>query len=258
MSVLRPSLLSSMLAVAANNIRFGNTDLSLYEVGHVFRAGDGLVPETTHLGILLSGNIAPLRWDQGARAVDFFDLKGVVETFLERFGVGGALFDTSGPGYFGDEASSVAINGVSTMEFGKVSIEFLKHFDIAQEVYFCEVNLEAFEASTQGELTFERLPRFGAVSRDMALLLDASYSAADVAQFVRSQAGPLCSGIDVFDSFAGDPLPPGKRNLGLRLYFMPRDRNLSKEELDGIMAKAAQRVAAQFNVTVRGREGDGS
>lgn len=258
MSVLRPSLLPGMLAVVSANVRFGNSDLGIYEIGQVFTKGEDSPSEKTHLGILLTGNAAPLQWDQGARRVDFFDLKGIVEMFFERFGIKGAHFEPAEPGYFEDEACLVKMDDAAVIELGRVSSELLEHFDIAGEVYFCESDLAAFEAVTSDESNFEGLPRFSPVKRDMALLLDANHSAADVVEFVRSHAGPLCTGVDVFDSYVGDPLPPGKRNLGLRLCFMPRDGNLPKEELDRIIAKTGERVVAKFNALVRGRESDGS
>ncbi len=258
MGVLRPSLLPSMLAVASSNVRFGNSDLGIYEMGEVFTKGKDSPSEKTRLGILLTGNAAPLRWDQGSCSVDFFDLKGIVEMFFERFGIKGARFEPAEPGYFEDEACLVKMNDAVVIELGRVSSELLEHFDIAQEVYFCEADLTAFEAVIGDKSSFEGLPRFSPVERDMALLLDVNHSAADVMQFVRSQAGSLCTSVDVFDSYAGDPLPAGKRNLGLRLHFMPRDGNLAKEELDRIIAKTGERVVAKFNAVVRGRESDGS
>jgi len=258
MGVLRPSLLPSMLAVASSNVRFGNSDLGIYEMGEVFTKGKDSPSEKTRLGILLTGNAAPLRWDQGSCSVDFFDLKGIVEMFFERFGIKGARFEPAEPGYFKDEACLVKMDDAVVIELGRVSSELLEHFDIAQEVYFCEADLTAFEAVIGDKSSFEGLPRFSPVERDMALLLDVNHSAADVMQFVRSQAGSLCTSVDVFDSYAGDPLPAGKRNLGLRLHFMPRDGNLAKEELDRIIAKTGERVAAKFNAVIRGRESDGS
>lgn len=258
MRVLRPLLLPSMLAVARDNIRFANADLGFYEIGNVFTRGDDSPLERLHLGILLTGNITPLRWDHNLRSVDFFDLKGIVETFFERFGIEDARFEVGGQGYFREETASFKIGDASTIELGRVSPDLLEHFDIAQEVYFCEVDLTAFESIIKDELSFEVLSRFNIIQRDMALLLDADHSAAELLQFVRDKAGPLCTRIDVFDSYAGDPLPKGKRNLGLRLYFMPRDASLTKEELDQIMAKTGELVAAEFNAVVRGREGDGS
>jgi phenylalanyl-tRNA synthetase beta chain len=259
MRVLRPLLLPSMLAVAGDNIRFGNADLALYEIGNVFTGGNDSPRESTHLGVLVTGNLTPLRWNHNLRSVDFFDLKGIVEMFFERFGIEDARFEVGGTqGYFKGESAGFKIGDASTVELGLLSPDLLEHFDIAQEVYFCEADLTALERLIKNELSFEELSRFNTIQRDMALLLDADYSAAEVLQFVRDKAGPLCTKVDVFDSYAGTPLPKGKRNLGLRLYFMPPDANLTKEELDRIMAKTGELVAAEFSALVRGREGNGS
>lgn len=258
MSVLPPSLLPGMLAVVSGNVRFGNTDLGLYEMGHVFIAGKDSPSEKMHLGILLTGNLTPLQWDHNPRNVDFFDLKGIVEMLLERFGIKGARFEIVESGYLEDGTCRVKVDDAAVIDFGRVSSGLLEHFDIAQEVYFCEADLTALDAVTGYESSFEGLPRFSSVERDMALLLDVNHSAADVMQFVQSRAGHLCTSVEVFDSYAGDPLPAGKRNLGLRLRFMPRDGNLTKEEMDRIMAEVGERVAARFNAVVRGRESDGN
>lgn len=258
LSFLRPSLLSSMLTVAAGNLRFGNTDLGLYEIGNVFIKEKKSHTEKTHLGILLSGNTTPLDWSIEQREVDYFDIKGMVEMFMTRFNIEEATFEADHREYFDQEFAVVKIGGKPVAELGRISAEVLESIDFNQDVLFCEINITALESVIGTESSFEGLPRFSLAERDMALLLDADHHAARVMQFVQKEAGQFCTSVEVFDSFSGDPLPKGKRNLGLRLRFQPRERTLTKDELDGIMVELAKKVSAEFGALVRGREGNGS
>lgn len=257
MSVLRPSLLPGLLASAAENVRFGIENLALYEVSQIFRKGKDKPSEPLHLGILLSGQLKPVGWDSKSKLLDFFDLKGIIEMFFARFKIVDVSYELVESGYLDEPRSKTIIGKKEVGVLGRVSSEILKKSNILQEVYFAEIDLTALEAFFGKEALYEPLPRFKTVQRDLALLLDADHNAAEIMQFIRRKAGALCSDVEVFDSFVGPPLEPGKRNLGLRLNFQPRNNNLAKEELDALMKELSKKVASEYNAVVRGREADG-
>lgn len=255
MSFLRPSLLPGLLYAAAENVRFGEGDLALYEIGNVHIQGKNEVSERLHVGVLMSGKAGPLYWSESPRELDFFDLKGVVEMFLERFAIKEAEFlPAAVAALSSSEASRVRVGTGTPIALGKVASELLERFEVEQDVYFCEMDFTALNAEISDEAIFEPLPRFHKVERDIALVIDADQSSDSVCKFVRREAGPMCKDVEVFDSYMGAPLPPGKRNLGLRLSFLPGERNLSKEELDEFMTRLACRLAAEFDASIRGRE----
>jgi phenylalanyl-tRNA synthetase beta chain len=150
----------------------------------------------------------------------------------------------------------VIIDRSPVAKLGRVETGLLGQLDIDREVFFAEIDFSVLETRDEKDSKFEPLPRFREIERDMALLIDASYACAEVTGFVSAEAGMQCKSVDVFDSFTGDPLPAGKRNLGLRLRFLPREKNMSSQEVDIIMTKLAEKLTAKFGAVRRGREGN--
>jgi phenylalanyl-tRNA synthetase beta chain len=246
-----------MLKVVRENERYDNKGLAFYEIGTVFRKEKEGLEESLHLGIMLTGSSRPEDWVNDSREYDFFDLKGIVEMFLERFNVDKVSFEQVSE----DLDEPLCLVKVDSMEFGrlgKIPKSVADSFDISKEAFFFEADITGFTKLTRAELLYEPLPRFKYVERDVSLLIDADSNAWDIMQFIRSETETLCKDVTVFDSFTGSPLPRGKRNLGLRLSFQPRESNLTKDELDEVIKNLAGKLAARYNATLRGREADGS
>lgn len=260
MSVMRPSLASGLLAIASNNIRFGEENLALYEIGNVFSKKDPDSQEMLRLGILLCGKSEPLSWDRAPRNVDFFDIKGIVEMLCIHFGLNPdeMMFEATTKSFYTSEACSLTVNGCYHGIFGKVAPQYLEKAGISEDIFYAELDLSELYKLFSKKYLYKPLSRFHSTERDLALLLDASVVAQQVMQFVQREAGDICAGVDIFDNYSAKPLAEGKRNLGLRLLFVPKNRNFSKDELDGIMSDLSEKVAVKFNAQIRGREGDGN
>ncbi|GEM_PF-3395972 len=259
MALMRPSFITGMLNAAAENIRFGNSDISLYEIGNVYWKDVGKFNESMRLAILITGNRYPLSWNQRQESVDFYDIKGIVEMLFDRFQLGDIEFQQQQMTFYEGQACQILLNGNVVGELGEVSQNFLDKFDIKVMTYYCQLNIDIFmQAGGCKDAFFKPLSKFVKLERDMALLIDANLDAGTIMQFVRSEAGQICSKVDIFDSFTGNPLPEGKRNLGLRLSFLPTEKNLSKDELDELMKHLAEKVKNKFNAVIRGREGNGN
>lgn len=258
MNVLRPSLLTGLVTCAGNNIRFGEENLALFEIGNVFAKTSEGIKENLVLGILLAGKVEPLSWDIQQRDADFFDLKGIIEMLYGHLGFNDLKFVKVEKSYFEPEAVQVLLFEEITGSFGRVSRKMLDSKGISKELYLAEIELSILYDKKSQKFAYNPLSRFLPAERDIALLLSAETDAQDIMQFVRKEAATLSPEVDIFDSFSGPPLPDGKRNLGLRLRFAPQEENLSKDELDDLVARLAGSLARKFDAVVRGREGDGS
>jgi phenylalanyl-tRNA synthetase beta chain len=142
-------------------------------------------------------------------------------------------------------------DGAVLAEFGEVSGAARERFGIEAPVFAAVVSLDALEAAGVPTPRHVPLPRFPAVERDMAFLLEADQevAAVDVEAAIRDEAGPLLHSLAVFDQFR---LPDGRRSLGWRLTFQADDRTLTDEEVNAIHARVARRIANQFNISLRG------
>jgi phenylalanyl-tRNA synthetase beta chain len=247
-AVLRPSALPSLIDAVAHNRRREQRDVRLFEVGARFLRGRG---ESRSLACAWTGAASGEHWSGGARDVDFFDIKGVVE----RVGEALRLEVTTGahpeswlvPG----RSAAVTADGVRVGVFGQLapSIAEAHGLPAGDAVYVAEIDLDAAEAAAPAqEARVEPLPRHPSVTRDVSILIDDTLAAASVRATVREAAPSTLVQVSEFDRYQGKGVPEGKVSLSLRLTFRASDRTLTDAEvqsaMDSIIAALKERHAA--------------
>jgi phenylalanyl-tRNA synthetase beta chain len=198
---LRPSLLPGMLANLRTNVSRHQFDVRLFEIGRVF-AADGT--ESLRLALAVTGRRDPHSWEPGARdaRLDYFDLKGALEAL-----------------------------GVSA-DIQQIAPAQARQYDLRDPVFVAECELEPVLASRREEKSFRELPKFPAVVRDMALIVDESTRHADILGAMEKNRNKLLERIEIFDIFTGGPVPPGKKSMAYSLTFRAADRTLTDAEVN--------------------------
>ena len=180
-SVMRTSLVPSLLETVARNLAYRSRDLHLFELRSVFFPCDDELPrERQHLAAAICGRRAPEGWGQGGENVDFFDLKGTVEDLFGQFRVTGVEWDSTTPEPFLHPGKSAILRCGETRfgVIGEVHPRVLSGYEIDQPVFLVDLDLDALFEQI-GELAGIRpLSRFPDIGRDSALLLDEKISAA--------------------------------------------------------------------------------
>ncbi len=257
MAVMRPSLLSGMLDAVALNQNHGNGDLRLFEVGHVFRVDAGaenrLVDdyvEEERLGIAICGRSNPPHWSVPDRAVDLYDLKGVVETFLEALGLDKSRF-ISYPTSNGliEQGLAVEIQGLPSGTLGKVAADTLARYGIGGDVFVAELQVARLEK--QAWHAYRPLPRYPVVRRDVAFILDAGTEAGRVEEEIRRSGSELLLSVSVFDVYRGSELPAGKKSLAFALSLMSQSKTLTEQEIDEAVAGVIRHIETTFSAVLR-------
>jgi phenylalanyl-tRNA synthetase beta chain len=237
-AVLRPSLLSGLLDSLSHNRRHGQRDVRLFELGTRFLKSRGEV-QTLALGWLGAGQVE--HWTGGARNVDFFDMKGVVEELSAALGLSVTTRPVDRPFLArGRAAELVAFeNGSASRPFavlGQLTPALATSRDIPaqDEVYVAEIDLAAVaDLLTLLEVPrSESLPRFPAIVRDLSILVADTLPAADVRGTIRSVAPPTLVRVGEFDRYEGKGIPEGRVSLSYRLTFQAPDRTLTDVEAD--------------------------
>ncbi|HWP35149.1 MAG TPA: phenylalanine--tRNA ligase subunit beta [Thermodesulfobacteriota bacterium] len=267
MSVMRTTLLPGLLAALVRNVSRGIGRLRLFEIGKVFlpRAGEPLPAEPTWLAALMAGPREPAGWLSRPDPVDFYDASGVVEALGRALGVPGLrVAPVADPGEtpylhprlsarveVGPEGTAGG-QGVAVGAVGALHPELLERLDVgALPVFVLELCLDALVPHAERRPRFRPLPRFPAVVRDLALVLDATRPAAEVLARVRAEREPLLREVAVFDVYEGPQLPPGKRSLGLTFTYQADDRTLTDEEVNRIHGRLARRLAEALGAEIR-------
>ncbi len=249
--VMRPGLMPGMLSSVSWNINRKTKDLKLFEIGRIYIKGpDGKFVEKKCISMGVAGEITS--WAEGSRPCNFFDLKGMVEALLSAFGINNAVFKKCGNSgaYSRSCAASIEIAGEEIGAMGEVSRKILNNFDIKEAVYFCEMSLEALLKYANFVKSFEALPKYPSVSRDISLVVSKEVSNADLMGLIKNTAGAVLKEIKLIDRYAGKQIPDGKVSLAYRLEYQDPSRTLEESEIhsvhSGILRSLEEKFAAKL------------
>ena len=239
-AVLRPSLLPGLLDAAVHNRRRERRDIQLFESGSRFTTtGEGRA-----VAFVWSGSAEPLHWSGGARTVDFFDVKGVVERLSGAFGVATDFSVAEREFLVKGRSSAVwAIDRDGRYLLGMVgqlapAVARARGFPDTEELYAAELDLTLIgEFAAGDDLRAQTLPRHPSIVRDLSILVDEALPAAAVRGTIRSAAPATLASIVEFDRYQGKGVPEGRVSLSLRLTFRAPDRTLTDQEVQDATAR---------------------
>lgn len=258
-SIMRPSILPSMLEVVKLNLNVGKKDLRLFEIGKEFRKNPKAnkfiegIEEREVLCIGLSGLAFPFQWGMNNRKVDFYDLKGIFEHFLHTFKVRDyeISFEGAETEVFKPEHAFIKINGKIEGEFGFISNTVKKLFDVEEDVLVGYLNLEQIYLLEQKLPQCERISPFPVVRRDLAFVVDEGLPSQKLLDIIRNSAGEYLREITLFDVFRGKNIGEGKKNLAFALFFNSDERTLTDEEVQDWVNNIVEKVKSEVGGELR-------
>ena len=251
--VLRPTLLPSLLTVAAENLKHEG-GVRLFETARVYLpSNDELPREANVLGMVYAGQREPLGRFSAADngELDFFDLKGAIEALLSRLGVDGIEFrriDSAAlhPG----RAAGLFASGGQIGILGELRPDRAQSFGIeAARVAVAEIDLDALRAVAQPVPSDISVPRFLPVEQDFAIVVTEETPAAGVEAALRAGAGPLATAVTLFDIYRGPQIGEGRKSLAYRVTFTAPDRALTDAELGKVrdrIARSLQKIGGEL------------
>ena len=250
-SLLRTTLLPGLLDVLAYNARRQQPGALVYEVSAVFRPRrlplDELPEEPVHIGLAGYGELGGLHWAGGARPVDFFTLKGVLEALLERLGIdpGRCRWERAvEPWLHPGRAARLWIGETEAGWVGELHPEVAAAWEAGARPVAAELDLAALLPEVRPVPAYRPVPRFPAVRRDIAVLAPRDLPAAAIARRVREAGGPLLEEVRLFDVYSGDPVPAGQVSLAFALTYRAPDRTLTDAEVDALHGRVRAALAA--------------
>lgn len=252
-TTLRPSIVPGLISSAALNIRQGAQRLRLFEAGRVFlKSPKGQTREEERLAILLSGPVSPASWHaREAKAADVFDLRGLIESL---------------PGVVGIEMKKAADNGAfllhHELRVGNRVLGWIaqlhparaRQIDARHPVYVAELLLSALRQGSAGPAKFEDLPRYPAITRDVAMEIPADLPHAKVSAFFAGVKEPLLVKADLFDVFAdptGTKLAQDRKSVAWSLTYRASGKTLETAEVDATHARILAALEKALPVTIR-------
>jgi phenylalanyl-tRNA synthetase beta chain len=258
---LRQSLLPTLLEALAQNLH-EREQVLLFEIGRIYlpRPGQTLPDEPRRLAIAMAGARAPQSWlAKSAEPLDFFDLKGMIETLLSRLNIGGRarfVAQRDDPRFHPGRAATIEVQGedgaMAAGIFGELHPDLCERIAIDNiRVLAAEIDLEALIAAA-APTRYRPISRFPVTTQDLAVIVAHDIAAERVEAAIRKYAGSDLESVTLFDVYSGAPLAAGTRSLAYRLAFRAKDRTLTDADVNKVRAKIVKGLAFDIQATVRG------
>ena len=256
-SVMRTSIIPSLMGTVARNQARRNMDLGLFEIGTVFYAnGTGELPlEEQRIVALCTGARYPESWSWPKEQVDLFDLKGVLQGLLQALGISGwktVLETPDAPFYLpGTSAGIVCGENFILGSFGQIDPNVLGFWDINGPVFVFELSFNALETAASRQLKFTPLVRYPAVERDIAVIVQDRLSAQDFLEYISGQAPDFLEEVRIFDIYRGKPVPKGSKSIGMRFTYRALDHTLSDHEVSEVHDPIVRSILQSYKAKLR-------
>jgi len=255
MNALRPSLLPGLMDSLRNNLTRKNPDVGLFEMGRVFVRLGGQVREERRVAVALTGARAPGFWLGAERDAKYtaYDLKGIVEDFLEAIGLKGVSYTKRVEAHpLFHESAAIALGGKLPLgEMGLVHPMLARGYDLRDAVLMVELNLDVVLARRNAARSFKTLPQFPSVRRDVAMLVPETVAHEAVVQSVRQAKAANLESVELFDVFRGKGVPEGSKSVAYAFTYRHAEKTLTDAEVNAAHEKLTAHLLQQLKATTR-------
>lgn len=243
-SIMRTTTISSMLDILSRNYNYRNASAKLFEIGKVFiPTEEGKLPDE------------PFKITMGmyGGGVDFFDLKGICEGLFKNLNVENVKYAavTDNPTFHPGRCAKVKAGGKTLGIIGEIHPAVSRKYGIDTPVYIAELDFENVFLNIKTDIKFKELPKFPAVTRDIAMLVDKTVPVADIEEIITKASGKLLETLTLFDVYEGEQIPDGKKSVAYSAVYRASDRSLTGEEVQKVFDKAVKNLEHQLGAQLR-------
>lgn len=240
-SIMRTTLIPNMLDVLYTNASRNIDQAATFECGHVFTPDDMAGVEETRICIGMYGD-----------DVDFFVLKGIVEKIFERVGLGGHkyLADGENTSFHPGRCADILCDNKYLGTIGEVHPQVLSNYGIGKRVYIAEIDLDTVYSLANDTIIFKSLPKYPAITRDIALVVEDKVEVASIEEVIMDNAGGLVEACRLFDVYKGDQIGQGYKSVAYSIVYRSLEKTLTDDDVvavhDKILAQLKARLGAEL------------
>ena len=243
-SIMRTIAIPSMLDILSRNNAYHNKNVKLYEIAKIYLPTEGQVlPEEPKMLVL----------GTYGQNTSFFSLKGELEAIFKGLNVKKAVYTAvnDNPTYHPGRCAKVTVDGVDVGYMGQIHPVVASNYGMDMDVYAVEVSLTKLYDLLLPEATYVPLPKYPAVTRDLALLCDESVTVGQAQEVIAKAGGKLLRDVQLFDIYRGTGVPEGKKSLAFSLILRADDRTLTDTDSEGVISKVLSAVQVKLGATLR-------
>lgn len=252
---LRPNLRSNLFAALASNQRIADGSLKLFEVGKVFIARPGDLPEEPEMLCgAITGNRYEQSWMGGDGTYDFYDVKGITEGLFEKLGVAVSFEKSEDQTLHPARQAAIVIREkgkkpVPVGVIGEVHPKVAAAFEITGTVCMFEVDLIKILLYASAQKQYKQIPRFPAIIRDLALVVDVTVPHQKIVDVMKGF--PLVTEVELFDVYTGNQVAAGKKSMAYRLTYQLPDKTLTDETVNKVQEQVLKKLAQETGAGLR-------
>ncbi len=244
---LRPGLLTSL----ARNRRYEEDTIRLFELGKVFFSRKADLPEEKEmLCAVINGTRYRPFWKGELEEVDFFTAKGVVETVLSRLGIEANFENGDDESLLTGRCAWVVADKNRIGVVGELHPKVAAAFEVPANTFLIELELDKLLNLSAGrEIKYQPLPKYPSASRDVALLVNEEVTYQQIYSTIRGY--PLVSSVSLFDLYAGEQVPKGKKSLAFRIVYQSPTHTLTDAEIEEVQQQILTKLSHDFGAILR-------
>ena len=242
-SIMRTTVLPSMLEILSRNYNYRNRSAALYEIGKIYlKRPDGMADEPK---IVSLGAYGP--------EMNFFRLKGWVEALLNDLDVGKLTFEAepANPSYHPGRCARVYAGGTEIGVLGQIHPEVAANYGVDAELYCAELRFEAMFALKGGIPVYVPLPKFPSVTRDIAVVCDSDIPVGKLSDCILANGGQYLKGCDIFDVYTGHHIAQGKKSVAFSLTMRSDDQTLTDDHAEETVKAVLAALEKNFGAVMR-------
>jgi phenylalanyl-tRNA synthetase beta chain len=253
MAQLRTTLAGTMFEILAYNLNRKNINNHYFELGKTYeKLSDGSTRERDVLGIVIEGAIWGNSWNTKAMTVDFYTLKGVLDTFSTHIGLGAFAYTTcDSHGQVFDNECAVITNGEKMIGMcGQVSSEVKKFFDLKTQLFYAEIDVTVLLQSAIPLPKYKSLPKFPALERDFCFVMSEELSSTLITEEI-IRISPLIEDVIPFDLYRGEKLGGGRKSIAFSVKLRSSEKTLTDKEAEGICTAIVDTMQTKYDACLR-------
>lgn len=255
-TVMRSTLLPGLLKSARRNISQQIKTARLFEIGKAFigKGKNRLPDEIEMLAGLWTGSRTDAVWNVPEVACDFYDLKGVVEGLFKALKIKSVAFTRmpvdACPYTKNGFAALILADDIPLGLVGELHPRVLKNYDLKQTVFYFELDMNRLYGMIPQDLQAKPIPRYPATSRDVTVIVDQDIESSSLLAFIENLKEGLVEQLSIFDVFAEEPIPAGKKSVSFRIVYRSHEETLEDHTVNTIHKQLSERLIAHFNAAL--------
>lgn len=241
-SVMRTTMMPSMLNVLYTNVSRKVESGLAFECGHTFTPQEGLPIETNHLCVGMYG-----------KDVDFFVLKGALETILDSVGFENyeIIPETNNTTFHPGRCATIMYNNIYIGTFGEVHPEVIDNYNLGQRVYLAELDLDLIFENSDRTIIYNPLPKYPSTSRDIALLVKDDVIVKQIEDIIKANGEDLLESYKLFDVYKGSQIADGYKSIAYSIIYRSKDKTLTDEDVNKVHQNIIRELEEKLDAKLR-------